>query len=167
MAGLIFLAALVIALCLCFWLSKTIGNLIPNATLRSIVQVGLFVALLAAPFVDELIGKRQFEALCKANGIESADVSRARGRRVKLEVGESQPIKGTIVPGTVTDMFYKSADNNEILIQHKQYGADGGWLMRYTPLSMGSHHPMLFSSCGFEYDIKKSIFAKNNITQIN
>lgn len=54
--------------------------------------------MLTLPFVDEIIGKFQFEALCKANGIESADVSRARGKRVKVEYGERTFVEGAIMP---------------------------------------------------------------------
>jgi hypothetical protein len=126
------------------------------------------MVLLASPFVDEVIGKYQFEALCKANGIESADVSKARGKRVKLEVGTSHPLNGAIMPGTVEDWFYKNADSNEIVIQHMSYFAFGGWLMRYTPVSMGSHHPMLFpGGCTKNYLDMNLIFSKNNITLVN
>ncbi|MDA8447275.1 hypothetical protein [Paracidovorax valerianellae] len=58
---------------------------------------------MASPFVDEVLGKYQFEALCNANGIESADVSKAQGKRVALEVGIGRPLDGTIMPGTVED----------------------------------------------------------------
>ena len=128
----------------------------------------IFVVLLASPFVDELIGKYQFESLCKANGIESADVSKARGRRVKLYSGVSQPLGGTIMPGTIEERVYRDADIGEVLIRHMDYYAFGGWLMRYTPLSMGSHHPMLFGGgCVVNYVTRDAIFSKNNISLIN
>lgn len=149
MSGLILLIAVVAFLWLCVWVSKTSGNLVPNAAWRSTVKVSIFLALLAAPFVDELIGKQQFEALCKANGIESADVSKARGKRVKLEVSPRSPLKGLVMPGTSESWFYKDVTSDEVLIQHKSFSVFGGWLMRYTPLSMGSHHPMLFSGACF------------------
>lgn len=168
MSGLIFLAALVLALWACVWLANRLGNLVTNPAWRSKIKVGVFLALLASPFVDEVIGMYQFEALCKASGIESADVSKAQGKRVKLEVGAPNSLNGMIMPGTVEDWFYKDAGNNEIVIHHKAYFAYGGWLMRYTPLSMGSHHPMLFSGgCPIDYVDRDSIFSKNNITLVN
>jgi len=168
MAGLIFLAAVVAFLLFCIWLSKTIGNLVPNAAWRGAVKVGIFLALLAAPFVDEVIGKYQFEALCKANGIERADVSKAQGKRVRLEVGEPLPLYGTIMPGVIKEWLYKDAERNEIVIHHKGYSASGGWLMRYTPVSMGAHHPMLFpGGCPIDYLDRDTIFSKNSITLVN
>jgi hypothetical protein len=168
MSGLIFLVALALGLLACVWIAKNLGNLVSNPAWRTAIKAGIFIALLVSPFVDEVIGKYQFEALCKANGIEGADVSKARGKRVRLEVGASHPLNGTIMPGAVKDWFYKDADNNEVVIHHKSYSASGGWLMRYTPLSMGSHHPMLFpGGCPIDYLDRDSIFSKNNITLIN
>ena len=140
----------------------------PNPAWRKAVKLGIFFTLLASPFVDEIIGKYQFEALCKANGIESANVSQARGKRVKLELGVSQPLKGTIMPGTVEQRVYSDADSGEVLIKHKDYYAFGGWLMRYTPLSMGSHHPMLFGGgCIVNYVARDAIFSQNKISLVN
>lgn len=168
MTGLIFLAALALCLYIGWWLVSKLGNLIPNPNWRVAFKVLVFCALLASPFVDEVIGKQQFEALCKANGIESADVSKARGKRVKLELGEERPLAGTIMPGTTRDFLYKDVDSGEVLIQNKGYSANGGWLMRYTPLSMGSPHPMLFvGGCPVNYLDRKSVFSKNNITLVN
>ena len=167
MAGLIFLAALAASLWLCVWLSKTVGNLMPNPAWRSSARVGIFLALLASPFVDEVIGKYQFEALCKANGIESADVSKARGKRVVGEYVDRRPLGGLIMPMNVSNETYKDADTGDVLIQYNDYFAFGGWLMRYTPISMGSHTPMLFDGNGCGFSLKKQIFLKNQILQIN
>ena len=164
MSGLILLAAVVVSVWLCVWLSKTIGNWVPNVAWRSTVKVGVFLALLAAPFVDELIGMYQFNVLCKANGIEGADVSKARGKRVKVEYGERKFLAGTIMPIKVSDVLFRDADTSEVLIQHKNYYAMGGWLMRYTPLSMGSQHPMLFSGNGCDQRPLVDIFQRNSTT---
>lgn len=166
MSGLIFLAALALCLWACVWLAKNLGNLVPNHRWRTAVKVVIFIALLASPFVDEVIGKYQFEALCKANGIEGADVSKALGKRVKLDVGERYPLDGTIMPINVSDWLYRDADSGEILFQHKNYYAKGGWLMRYTPLSMGSHHSM-FSGNGCDYNATQRIRKSAQITVIN
>lgn len=166
MSGLIFLAALALCIWGCVWLAKNLGNLVPNPAWRTAVKVGIFIALLASPFVDELIGKYQFETLCKANGIESADVSKARGKRVKMKVkyDERRSVSGTIMPIDMEDVFLVDADTGEALIQHKNYIAKGGWLMRYTPLSMGSHHPMLFGGSTCDMRVAQEIFKANSIT---
>lgn len=168
MSGLIFLAALAFCIWGCVWLAKNLGNLVPNPALRTTTQVVIFIALLASPFVDELIGKNQFEALCKANGIEGADVSKAQGKRVKGEyIREGKFVVGTIMPIMVSDLLFKDIDSGERLILIKNYDAHGGWLMRYTPLSMGSHHPMLFGGNGCGFEKIHEIFKINQITLIN
>ena len=168
MSGLILLLTLALCIWAGVWLVRFVGRKVPNPKWKAPVMVGLSLTLLTAPFVDEVIGMYQFEALCKANGIESADVSKARGKRVRLEVGPPAQLNGTITPGKVRDWYYKDAGNNDVLIHHKSYSTPGGWLVRYTPLSMGSNHPMLFQGgCPLDYSDRDAIFEKNQITKVN
>ena len=167
MAGLISIAAIAIVIWATLWAAKTLGNTVSNPNLRTALKLLIFVVLISLPFVDEVIGKYQFEALCKANGIENANVSKARGKRVKLEYLERGFLDGTVMPIKVDDILFKTADTGEVLIQYKDYYAFGGWLMRYTPLSMGSQHPMLFSGNGCGLALKHKIFEANQISQIN
>lgn len=164
MSGLILLAALALCIWGCVWLAKNLGNLVPNPAWRTAVKVAIFVVLLGSPFVDEVIGKYQFESLCKANGIESADISKARGKRVKVEYGQRTLLDGTIMPIKAENVYFKDADTGEVLIQHKNYIAKGGWLMRYTPISMGSPQPMIFGGSTCDVRIEQAIFKKNSIT---
>jgi hypothetical protein len=166
MSGLIFLGVLALAIWACVWIAKNLGSLVPNPAWRTAVKVGIFIALLASPFVDELIGKYQFESLCKVNGIEGADVSKARGKRVRLEVGARSSLEGTIMPIKTEDWLYKDVDSGEILLQHKDFYAMGGLLMRYTPLSMGSHHSMLFAGNGCSLTLWQSILNAAQVTVI-
>lgn len=167
MTGLIFLAALALCLYGGWWLVSKLGNLIPNANWRLAFKVLVFCALLVSPFVDEVIGKQQFEALCKANGIESADVSKARGKRVKGETVARRLVDHKIMPIEERDRLFKDADSSELLFEYKDYYAFGGWLMRYTPIGMGSQQSMLFPGNGCGLDKKVRIFSANQITQTN
>lgn len=168
MIGLMLLTAIAVCFVSILWLSNTLGNLVKNTALRRVSKVIIFLILLASPFVDEVIGKYQFESLCKANGIESADVSKAVGKKVKVEYGELIDLKGKIMPMKVQNIQFFDTENGERLINYKNYQADGGWLMRYTPLNMGSKHPMLFSgACYVDYVKRDAIFSKNNITLIH
>jgi hypothetical protein len=114
--------------------------------------------------VDEVIGKYQFENLCKINGIESTDVSKARGRKVTFEYGDRVPVQGTILPIKESDVSFRDVDTNEVLIRHKNYYASGGWLMRYAWLSMGSNHAMLFDGSTCDVLKEQKIFKANSIT---
>jgi hypothetical protein len=163
MSGLILLAVVAFVLWAIVWVAKTLGNTATNPLLRSTLKWLIFFVLISLPFIDEVIGKYQLEALCKANGIESADVSKARGRSVKVEFGERKELDGTIMPMKESDVFFKDATDGDVLIHHKTYYAIGGWLMRYTWLNMGSAHPMLFG--GFcDRRLEQEIFKTNAIT---
>jgi len=164
MMGLLFLVTFVAWLWGSGWIAEKVGNLVNISRRRAAVKVLIFVVLLSLPFVDEIIGKYQFEALCKANGIESADVSKARGKSVKVEYGERTLLGGTIMPIKVDDALFRDASSGEILIQHKNYHALGGWLMRYTWLSMGSPQPMLFGGSTCDIRKEQEIFKVNSIT---
>lgn len=167
MSGLIFLLVLIL-----FWwggvlLVRWVDRVVPNPRWEKSAMVGVVLVLLTTPFVDEVIGKYQFEALCKANGVESADVLKARGRQVKVEYGERHFVDDTIMPIKVSNVIFRDAASGEVLIQHKNYYATGGWLMRYTPLSMGSPRPMLFGGNGCGFKRRDEILATNQISQIN
>ena len=163
MIGLLFLATIAAWLWASFWLSIKVGRLIAKPLLSGTATILTFVALLCLPFVDEVIGKHQFETLCKVNGIESADVSKARGKKVKVEYGGRELLEGTILPIQESNVLFKDADSGEVLIRHKNYYARGGWLMRYTFFSLGDSHPMLFG--GFcDRQIEQEIFKTNLIT---
>lgn len=167
MSGLILLSALII----CWWvgvlLVRWVGRVVPNPRWKKPTMGGVALLLLAAPFVDEVIGKYQFEALCKANGIESVDVTKARGKRVKVDYGERRFVDGTIMPIKVSSVLYADASSGEVLMQHKNYYAMGGWLMRYTPLSMGSPKPMFFGGNGCGFKRRDEILTANQISKIN
>ncbi|GBU15304.1 hypothetical protein AwPolaro_06820 [Polaromonas sp.] len=76
-------------------------------------------------------------------------------------------IKGTIMPIEVSNDTFRDADSGEVLIQSKNYFAKGGWLMRYTPLSMNSPDAMLFDGNGCGWIKEWKILSNNQIVQIN
>jgi hypothetical protein len=140
------------------------GHLFSKRSWHRPATLVILLGLLAIPFVDEVIGQRQFESLCRAHGIESADVSKARGRKVKVEYGQRAPIAGTIVPIKVEEVVFRDADTGEALIRHKNYVAGGGWVMRYTWLSLGSSSPMLYGGSTCDVRKRQEIFRANSIT---
>ena len=163
MIGLLFLGTVVVWLSVCVWMAQKLGNVVTKPPWRIPVSLIGFILLLSLPFVDEVIGKRQFETLCRTNGVESADVSKARGKKVKVEFGERMLLEGMILPIREANVLFGDAESGEVLIRHKNYYADGGWLMRNTWLSMGSSHPILFG--GFcNRRIEQEIFKTNSIT---
>jgi len=168
MSGLIFLAALGVFITLLVFLSRLATQSLAISTeaktaLRWLIVLGAFPLMVA----DEMVGMYQFNALCKANGIESADVSKAQGKRVTVESGERTPLTGTVLPIRTSAELIRDANNGEVLIQYKDYYVKGGWLMRYTPISLGDPTPMLFNGNGCGWELKDRVFSKNQISQIN
>ena len=133
---------------------------------RKIFVIFLLLALIAVPFADEVVGKYQFDSLCRSNGIESADLSRARGKRVKVEHLYRLRLNTTILPVSAVEVRLSDPSTGEFLATYKDYYSSGGWLVRLTPISLGNSSPMLFdgNSCG----VKKSrdVFSRNKISPI-
>lgn len=153
MIGLLFLCTAAIWIGASIWIARLTGPLVPKP-LRTATKVVVLAVLLALPFVDEAIGEYQFEKLCEINGIKSADLSKARGKRVKVAFGEREPVEGTILPIRKSKVLYTDATNGDVVIHHTNYYATGGWLMRHTWFSQGSSGPMLFAGngCGFAFE---------------
>ena len=164
MTGLLFFATVALWLFACVWISTKTGNLVANPKWQTRIKRFTLIALLSLPFIDEIIGKFQFEELCKVNGIENADVSKARGKKVKVEYGDRVPVQGTILPIKESNVSFRDADTGDIVIRHKNYYASGGWLMRYTWLSLGSNHTMLFDGSTCDVRKEQEIFKTNSIT---
>ena len=77
---------------------------------RGLMGVVLLVVLLVLPLADELVGKQQFEKLCNANGIEGANISEAKGRRVKVGYGERRPVEeGTVLSVLQSEVAYRDS----------------------------------------------------------
>ena len=139
---------------------------IKNSLLRSVVAVTVFGVLLVLPVIDELIGKQQFESLCKKYAIVKIDEQHARDRRVLSTLRkEDQFAEGTAVPIRIDPYTYRDAETDEVIVSYHTLHADGGWLIRALGISE-TNAPLLFKSgCAPEdrYAFKK----KFNITIVN
>lgn len=169
MAGLILLAALALLITLLVFLSglatRSLAISVEAKTaLRWLIVVGAFLLMVA----DEMVGMYQFNALCKANGIESADVSKARGKRVAMAYTRTHLVSaGLVLPMEQDSISLSDTDTSEVLVRFKSYFSHGGWLMRYTPISMGSATPMLFDGNGCGVLREQEVLFSNQITVIN
>lgn len=168
MAGLVLLAALIALIAFLIWLSGLLTRWLPlsynwKAMLRVSIVVGSFPLMVA----DEIIGMHQFEALCKENGIESADLSKATAKRVRGKSSERFFLHDSILPTKVSNELILDASTNEVLAEYKDYFSSGGWLVRNTPIRMGSSEPMLFHGNGCGFQLKDRIFLDYRIVQIN
>lgn len=126
----------------------------------------IFPLLLMAPVADEIVGARQFDALCKQYAVQVIDEEHALNRRV-LSVGRAGErfVEGTAVRIRIQPWIYKDAETDKLLVSYHTLHATGGWLIRTLGISE-TNSPLLFRrGCGPpDQDAFKKKF---NITVIN
>lgn len=167
MTGLLFFALIGLWMWACVAMTKAVTRRMRSRPWRWITAPVLLATLLVLPVVDEIVGRFQFERLCRVNGIDSADLSNAEGKKVNVEYGERSPVGGTALPVQGGEVLYRQVDTGVLLFQHWNYYSNGGWLMRYTPIGMGSSHPMLFSGNGCGFALRDRLLAASRITIVN
>lgn len=166
MAGLIAILVLVALTWVLAKISNYVGNAIGKRPWNMVAKILVFVVLIVAPFIDEVIARHQFEALCRRDGVQSADLSRAAGKKVRVEYGPRVDVEGVATPVQESLVSYRDAETGEVLLRHKDYYAAGGWLMRNTWLSMGANRPILFAGNGCGFTARDSRFAAVNISVV-
>ena len=125
----------------------------------------LLLPLLASlSFIDEILAKYQFRALCKPDNLLSYQADKVRGQLVTTKALNRTSISAP-VPLTEHTRQWFAAGTDEVLITNKSYYAKGGWLMRLIGFPAGSP-PLLFDgTCrSKEYN---TLFQKLNIQEIN
>lgn len=141
MGGLILLFVIGLWLVFVIWLSKTITKKLPVAWWRIPVGILVFAVLLPLPLIDEIVGGRQFEKLCKENSTIQVDRVTAVGRTVYLAQTPSVEIKGTWVRVTLQPWRYVDATTGEVVVSYNSLQAVGG---RFLKVSEG-HVPLTFN----------------------
>ena len=167
MIGLMLIATAVVWVSASVWLSNAVGNMVAKPLWRRTAKLAILLVLVSSPFMDEIIGKYQFETLCKSNGIEHTDLSKARGKAVRVEYVGRKVLTGTILPIQEVDVLFRDQDSGNVLIRNRNYYAEGGWLTRYTWISMGSSGPMLFPGNGCGLGAQDRLFRSAQISVLN
>jgi hypothetical protein len=85
--------------------------------------------------VDEIVGGRQFAALCRANSSMKVDRRAAAGKTVYPAHAEWVKVPGTWVPIDVMPNRYLDADTGETVVSFNEFMASGGWLSHRLGLS--------------------------------
>lgn len=168
MAGLIGLAFLAVLLIALLMGATKLADLLPipvgaKIALTFLMAIGFFPLV----FIDEIIGKYQFKALCKNNGIEGVDVSKIRNKTVDRKSGPRNYISGQIIPIKVSNEILLDAGASRVLLEYNDYFAEGGWLVRHTPIGLGDTGPLIFNGNGCGFDFEENIFHQNHVTQAN
>jgi len=107
------------------------------------------VAVLLVAIGDELLASYQFNALCQEQGVESTDVTVARGRTLNGQAAEESMLIATAVPIWRRTVTWTDIATSAALLQHQDFRAEGGWLARHFASEGERTTPLLFdgASC--------------------
>lgn len=134
MSGIILILVGILWLVIAFFVVKFISKPLPEIWWTYLLRVVLFLALLPLPIIDEIVGARQFEKLCKENSTIQVDRTKAAGKTVYLAEVSDVQIKGTWVPVWLQSRRYVDATTGETLISYNTLRAGSGML---GPTSLG------------------------------
>lgn len=137
MTGIYLLFVAVIWLAFVGWLSKTIAGKLSKTTWRRPIAMVIFVALLPLPLIDEIIGGRQFEQLCKDNSTIQVDRVTAVGRTVYLAQTPDVEIKGTWLRFVLKPWRFVDVTTGESIVSYNTVMASGGRFIRSVGISEG------------------------------
>lgn len=129
MIGLYFLFLVALWIGFVLLVSMFIAKRLPTSKWRPLFGVCLFTTLLPLLFIDELIGKWQFERLCQENSTIYIAPD-AKGKTVYLAEPHREYIKGTWVRIWKQNWRYVDATTGETIVSYNTLGAVGGWFVR-------------------------------------
>jgi hypothetical protein len=99
-----------------------------NRNLQLLVQGLIIVILSPLPLADEILGKREFEQLCRENETIFVDKVNAVGRTVYLENMDHEYLTNKWLKIREHNWRYLDATTNELVLSYKEFGAERTWL---------------------------------------
>jgi hypothetical protein len=167
MTGLFLLAIVGIWFYITIKIIRFITGNLPEIWWRPVVGVGLFVLILPLPLVDEIVGGRQFEQLCKENSTIHVDRVSAAGKTVYLAELPDTQIDGAWVPIRKQPWTFVDVTTGETIISYNIFYATGGRLIRTLGISEGNVPLTFKGSCAPTGDDRANVFIFNAINEIN
>lgn len=162
MSGILLLFVAALWLIASYFLARFMARLLPPTGWRVVVGALLFLALLPLPLIDEIVGARQFEKLCKENSTIKVDRAKAAGRTVYLADTASVEVKGTWVPVWLKSWRYVDVKTGETVVSYNTLQASSGIL---GPASLGPLTFRGYCAPGGVVDPVK-LFKELGVTQI-
>jgi hypothetical protein len=136
MTGIFLLVVVGLWLLLCIVVVRALlGRLRPRPW-RWLVAPVVFVTLLIAPVLDEIVGAYQFRELCEKNAVFRIGVEKPEGRTTRVFLDPSNEI----VPGTAITIYhsginYVDVQSGDLVVAFDEYVARGGVLIRTLGIS--------------------------------
>ncbi len=126
MTGLFLLFVAVLWMAFVVWLSKIVTKRLPMTWWRLPVGFLVFAVLLPLPLIDEIVGRQQFEQLCKVNSTIQVDRETAGERTVYFVHQPDTEIKGTWVRIVLQPALFVDATTSKPVIRFNDLIAEGG-----------------------------------------
>jgi|SRR6266850_8601886 len=139
MIGLFVLFLAIVWLIVSIALAIYVTRKLPPRWWRVPVGVLLAVVLYPLPVIDSIVGRMQFERLCRENSAIHVD-AKAAGRTVYLAEARKTLVKGTWVPVVLTEWRFVDANTGETVVTYSTLVAGGGFF-RLGDGSAGSCAP--------------------------
>jgi hypothetical protein len=139
MAGILIVVVLCIWGALLFGVSYFLTFWIGNKWIRAVIGVAVMASLFTLPVRDELKGREEFEALCKAGGVYQIS-PKAAGKKFDLvfSATEYKSLPGYARPVKEAITSYSDAASGEVVATAKVYVAGGGWLVQKKVIALTS-----------------------------
>lgn len=148
MSGLYLLAIAAAWLAIVLVLVRVLTSRIKTTGVRAIVAVLAVGLLLPLPLIDEILGKRQFEQLCRDNATIQVDRKTAVGKTVYYVLQPAVDLPGTWVRIVVNPYRYVDAATGEPVVAYNVLTAVGGRLVQAFGFSEGKVPLTFAGSCG-------------------
>lgn len=139
MTAFIAFAAAALWCLLAFLGAVALKRKLPKTSWRRPVSVLVFGAIFPLPVLDEMIGRVQFDALCKSNSTIQVNPEQARGRTVRALSAQFEEVGGTFVPIVTRQMRFVDAQTGEVVVSFRQLAAYRGLLAQAIGFPGGGH----------------------------
>lgn len=157
MTGILLIAVTLAWLLIVIWLSKTIGKKLPLTWLRLLVGLLVFAVLLPLPLIDEIVGGRQFERLCKENSTIQVDRATAAGKTVYFAPEPPIEIKDAWLRIVLQPHRFVDAVTGVSVLGYNTLTAEGGRFIHALRISEGDMPLTFRGSCGPKENTKELV----------
>jgi hypothetical protein len=136
MRGILLIAVVVTWFCVALVLASWAARRFKSPIVKLLGGIAVLLALLVGPLMDELIGKRQFDALCGERAVLKIDAQRAKGAKVQVVIQSSNVLLlGTAIPIRHSHLSYRTVVGDSEVASYDTYTASGGWFIRMLGIS--------------------------------
>jgi hypothetical protein len=148
MIGLSFLAVALLWLALAFYLTVNLPRWLDLKKLIWPLRIVLLSILLVGPFVDEIVGMRQFRALCEERTTPRIASDAATVEWAKVSDSTPQLLKGFVINVEASTVSYTDSATGKVFLAYEYFKTKGGRIAGFA--LMGGWH-----SCSAESNQSK------------